>query len=75
MAEFEGKVYKIVINLVVSLTVGESPLMEGEQPVCPPPKLIKVNGKPVSGSLDFGPGYSLDSISVTFARINGLSVD
>ena len=58
MAEFEGKVYKIVINLVVTLTVGESPLMEGEDPVCPEPTLIKVNGKPVSGSLDFGPGYN-----------------
>lgn len=45
-AEYQGKVYKIVVELVVSLTVGESPLMEGEAPVCPPPKLIKVNSKP-----------------------------
>ena len=50
LAEFEGKIYKIVINIVVSPTVGESPLMSDETPVCPPPKLIKVNGKPVSGS-------------------------
>jgi hypothetical protein len=50
LAEYEGKVYKIVINIVVSPTVGESPLMSEETPVCPPPKLIKVNGKPVSGS-------------------------
>jgi hypothetical protein len=35
MAEYEGKVYKIVINIAVSLNVGESPLLEGEQPVCP----------------------------------------
>jgi hypothetical protein len=42
MAEYNGKRYKIVVNLVVSPTVGESPLMEGQEPVCPPPKLIKV---------------------------------
>jgi hypothetical protein len=53
LAEFEGKVYKIVINLVVSPTVGESPLLEGEQPVCSGPQLIKINGKPVSGSSDY----------------------
>jgi hypothetical protein len=74
MAEFEGKVYKIVINLVVSLTVGESPLMEGEQPVCPPPKLIKVNGKPVSGSLGFDSSYSLNSI-LGASILSSLSVD
>ena len=68
LAEFEGKVYKIVINLVVSLTVGESPLMEGEQPVCPPPQLIKVNGKPVSGSS----GYDLNTIP---ALGSGLTFD
>jgi len=49
LAEFEGKVYKIVVNLAVSPTVGESPLLEGEQPVCPAPQLIKVKGKPTSG--------------------------
>jgi hypothetical protein len=70
LAEFKGKVYKIVINLVVTLTVGESPLYEGEEPVCPPPKLIKVNGKPVSGFLDFAPGYGLDLFSVTFADLS-----
>lgn len=74
MAEFEGKAYKIVINLVVTLNVGESPLMEGEEPVCPEPTLIKVNGKPVSGSLDFGPGYSVDSLSVNFADFAGGAV-
>lgn len=50
MAEFEGKVYKIVINLVVSIVVDESPLLTGQTPVCPTPQLIKVNRKPVSGS-------------------------
>lgn len=71
MAEYQGKRYKIVVNLVVTPTVGESPLMEGEKPVCPPPKLIKVNGKPVSGTLDIGPGYSLDSLTVTIADLTG----
>jgi len=66
LAEFEGKVYKIIVNLVVSPTVGESPLMEGEEPVCPPPKLIKVNGKPVSGSMGYGSGYSIGSLSVSY---------
>jgi hypothetical protein len=50
LAEFEGKVYKVIVKLVVAPTVGESPLEDGEEPVCPPPQLIKVNGKPVSGS-------------------------
>ncbi len=55
LAEFEGKVYKIVINIVVSPTVGESPLLEGMQPVCPESQLIKVN-KPKSGSNSWGQG-------------------
>ena len=71
MVEYQGKRYKIVVNIVVTPTVGESPLMEGEEPVCPPPKLIKVNGKPVSGTLDFGPGYNFSSVSVTFADLAG----
>lgn len=66
-AEYQGKVYKIVVKLVVSLTVGESPLMEWEEPVCPAPTLIKVNGKPVSGSTGYDSGYSFGSLSVTFA--------
>lgn len=37
MAEFMGKRFKIVLNLVVSLVVDEHPLMDGEKPVCPPP--------------------------------------
>lgn len=64
MAEFEGKRYKIVVDLVVSLVVNEN------DPVCPPPKLIKVNGKPVSSSS----GYDLNAISVTFADLVGAAV-
>jgi hypothetical protein len=67
MAEFEGKRYKIVVNLVVSLQINENPLLAGQKPVCPPPTLIKVNGKPVSGSSS----YDLNSIPVTFADLTG----
>ena len=51
IAEFAGKTYKIVVNLVVSLQVNENPLTDEQKPVCSEPTLIKVNGKPVSGSL------------------------
>ncbi|MEQ1533957.1 MAG: hypothetical protein HOO97_07855 [Sideroxydans sp.] len=68
LAEFEGKVYKIVLNLVVSLQVNENPLMEGQQPVCPPPKLIKVtkpstgySGDPKNGGAKNGVRYRLES--------------
>lgn len=73
LAEFEGKVYKIVINIVVSPTVGESPLLPGEKPVCPPPKLIKVT-QPSSGASGFGSGYGLNSVTVTFADLHGAAV-
>ncbi|HLP97406.1 MAG TPA: hypothetical protein VK149_03060 [Sideroxyarcus sp.] len=53
LAEFEGKVYRIVVNLVVSLQVNENPLLPGQQPVCLPPQLIKVT-KPSSGSFSYG---------------------
>ena len=43
MAEFEGKRYKIVIDLRVFIMVNEY------KPVCPQPQLIKVK-KPASGS-------------------------
>jgi hypothetical protein len=49
MAEFEGKRYKIVIELKVFLQV-----IENVPSACPPPKLIKVNRKPVSGALGDG---------------------
>jgi len=64
MAEFEGKRYKIVIDLRVFIGVDEN------NPTCPPPQLIKVNGKPVSGSS----GYDLNSVSVTFADLTGSAV-
>ena len=65
-AEYQGKAYKIVVKLVVSLTVGESPLMEGEEPVCPAPTLIKVNKKPSAGSSGYGSGYNLAFVSVSY---------
>jgi len=73
LAEFKGKVYRVIINIVVSPHVGESPLMEGEEPVCPPPKLIKVT-KPSSGASGYGSGYDLSSISVIFADLPGAAV-
>ncbi len=47
MAEFEGKYYKIVENLIVSVAINDT------VPLCPAPAptLIKLNPKPASGSL------------------------
>ena len=59
MVEFEGKRYRIVVNLIVKKTVDEN------TPLCPQPQLIKVNGKPVSGS-----GYSFGTLSVAFTDLN-----
>jgi len=59
-AEFEGKVYKIVLELRVFLMVNEY------EPTCPEPTLIKVK-KPSTGSS----GYDLNSITVTFADLDG----
>jgi hypothetical protein len=64
MAEFEGKRYKIVIDLHVFWTVGEN---DPSATSCPKPQLIKANGKPVSGSSGYDSGYSLGPLSVTFA--------
>lgn len=66
MTELKGKKYKIVVNLVVAPNVGESPLADGESPVCPPPKLHKFNGKSITDSF----GYNLNSITVTFADLD-----
>ena len=63
MAEFEGKRYKIVIDLIVSMVIDEN------SPQCPPAKLIKVNGKPVSGSST----YDLNS-TVNIAALDGVSI-
>ena len=67
MAEFEGKRYKIVLELRVFTVVDEN------NPTCPEPKLIKVKN-PSTGSS----GYDLNSpatslrtgISVTFVNFN-----
>jgi VCBS repeat-containing protein len=64
LAEFEGKRYKIVLDLRVFTFVDEN------NPTCPPPQLIKVNGKPVSGSSS----YDLNSIPVAFADLAGAAL-
>jgi hypothetical protein len=61
LAEFEGKVYKIVIDLhVFEFVVDESASS------CSAPKLIKVK-KPASGSSDLG----LDGVTVSFSEMSG----
>jgi hypothetical protein len=57
MAEFEGKRYKIVIELHVMQFAGGN----DNGNTCPPDKLIKVKHKPVSGATD----YNLGNITVT----------
>jgi hypothetical protein len=47
MAEFEGKAYKVVVNMLVG-PIESFPTNAGSS--CPPPKLIKISSKPVSGS-------------------------
>jgi VCBS repeat-containing protein len=63
MAEFEGKRYKIIVELHVF----DVAPMENHPTSCPPPQLIKVNGKPVSGSSS----YDLNTIPVTFSDLSG----
>ena len=63
MAEFQGKRYKIILDIHVMQFAGGND--NGSS--CPPPKLIKVNGKPVSGSS----GFDLGNITVTFADLAG----
>jgi hypothetical protein len=59
IAEYQGMRYKIVVEIKVSTEVDEN------SPQCPPPKLIKVNRKPVSGALGSDINVSiLDSLSV-----------
>jgi hypothetical protein len=72
MAEFAGKTYKIVVNLVVSLQVNENPLTDEQTPVCPPPTLTKVNGKSVSGALGSDINVSLtDREELLAIRLGG----
>ena len=42
LAEFQGKRYKVVVNLVVSKDLIENPLTSAMTPVCPEPQLIKL---------------------------------
>lgn len=65
LAEFEGRVYKIVVELHVFKTVNEN------NPTCSEPQLIKVTkpAKPSSGTTGTGAGYDLASVSVTFADL------
>jgi hypothetical protein len=63
MAEFEGKRYKIIMELHV-FDVAPS---EYQPSSCPPPQLLTVNGKPVSGASS----YDLNSTPVTFADLAG----
>lgn len=58
MAEFEGKRYRIIVELHV---FGVAP-MESQPTTCPPPQLNKVQHKPSSGSS----GYNMSSISVSY---------
>lgn len=68
MAEYQGKRYKIVVELHVFEVVDESASS------CPPPKLIKVT-KPTSGASSYGQDYyNLASVSVTFADLPGSAV-
>lgn len=62
MAEFEGKLYKLVVELHVFPMVREN--------TCTPPKLLDVNVKRVGDSSD----YDLNSIPVTFFTLPGGSV-
>ena len=59
MAEFEGKRYKIVANVVVSMTINEN------APQCPEPTLIEIT-KPSSGDSRFGTSYTFASVSVSY---------
>jgi hypothetical protein len=67
MAEFEGKHYKIVVDIKVLYIVDESTSQCGQ------PQLIKVN-KPASGFSGFDSGYGLNSVSVTFADLPNAAV-
>ena len=69
LAEFQGKRYKVVVNLVVSKDLIENPLTSDMTPVCPEPQLIKIKSKPSSGS----PGYDLNPI-ITIADLPGTAV-
>jgi hypothetical protein len=66
LAEFEGKRYKVVVNLVVVKEL--SPENPGTKPVCPEPQLIKMKRKPSSGS------WELDLNPIAVADLPGAAV-
>ncbi len=56
MADFEGKRYQVVVNIVVSAQVIENPPTSAMTPVCPNPTLIRVkhnaqSGAPTAGAM------------------------
>jgi hypothetical protein len=63
MVEFEGKRYKIVLELHIFAFAHMKNLLDF---TCPEPKLIKVNAKTVSGSSD----HNLGNISAIFADLS-----
>ena len=66
MAEFAGKYYKIVYNLIVDKGIDDN------NPLCPPETpLIKLESKPASRST----GYNLNAIFITIADSTGDSID
>lgn len=69
MADFGGKHYKIVVNLKVSLG------LDYNSPLCPenPFEFIKPT-KPSSGASGIDAGFSLGTVSVTFADLPGATV-
>jgi hypothetical protein len=64
MAEYQGKRYKIVVEMHVFQVVDESASS------CPPPKLIKVSSKSVSDAS----AYQLNSFTVTFGTFGNGAV-
>ena len=67
IAEFEGKRYKLVIDLHVVPRIDDS---DAAVSSCPAPTLIKVNGNPVSGST----GLETGSITVSVANLPNAAV-
>jgi len=59
LAEFAGKRYKIVYNLIVVKHIDDN------NPLCPPSQLIKLQSNPAAGSS----GNDLNSVTVTFADL------
>ncbi|MCX7149090.1 MAG: matrixin family metalloprotease, partial [Rhodocyclales bacterium] len=68
VVEFEGKQYKVVVNIVVSRQAVENPPTDQQTPVCPEPQLIKTKPQPVSNSSAYGIEF------VNFADLAGGAV-